>query len=207
MMLFQRLIRQWRWIVFGLVGVVFLPILMTLANPQQPPRSLSVDAQTAAQPLAPSCLPSQLPGISDPASQLSFELVGRSQANETEYRVYRVTRKQASERPAFTHIVALSNRGCRALATNAMGDDNLYLHRLMPLSAARQLALSQLQFFVKRAGGVEAFQSRLDQQIAKSASKEPLVLPEEEVWAFERMGLKLPSNIRVVPAPAEGVTP
>lgn len=201
----RRFLRRWRWGLVGGLAVIMIPVVVNLAYSQQPPKILLIDAQTSAQSLSPACLPGKVPGISDPATQLNLVLVARVGVRDSEYRVYNVTRNQRPNLPPFSHVVRIAKNQCQPLATNATGDANVYLHQFLPIEIARQLSLAQLQFFVDRAGGKAVFQQRLDQGFERIPPTEPVVMPEEEVWAFQQLQLTLPPNVKVVPAPANGV--
>ncbi|MGG6263117.1 hypothetical protein ACQ4M3_07540 [Leptolyngbya sp. AN03gr2] len=201
MSIFRRILRQWRWFVAAALAVIVLPVVVSLALPKQAARILPLDPQVVSQPLPVNCLPDRVPGISNPSNQLSFALTARVLADGNEYRLYQVSRKQQPNDAGFEHLVQIVNGQCRRLATNAMGNDNLYFHRIVSIPIARQLALARLQQAVSKVGGAQAFQARLSERFRQLPQGEIVPIPEEEAWALEQLQITLPANVRVVPAP------
>lgn len=201
-MFFHRFFRQWRWMVGAALIALLLPVAVGLTNPQHPSKILPIVQDVSTQSLPLECLPTNLPDVNDPAQDLSFELIARVKADKSEYRMYRASRTQ--EPGPFPYLIRVVENRCQVLLTNPMGDDNVFLHQVVPLPVARQLALAQLQYSVNKAGGIDTFRTQLEQQLQQTPQSEPLRMPEEEVWAFEQLQLPLPPNVKVVPAPTQG---
>lgn len=153
--------------------------------------------QAVTTPLPSTCLPA-LPKVMNLDGQLVPELIGRVQTNGVEYRIYNF--QAPSQLGVVQHLVQITNGQCKSLATNATGDD-VYLHQVVPLPIAQQLALAQLQWAIDRAGGKEAFQAQLNQALQQLPAGETIKIPEEEQWALQQKGINLPAEIEVIPAP------
>jgi len=80
------------------------------------------------------------------------------------------------------------NNRCALLLFNPMGD-TLPLSRFVPMSVAQQFALLQAKRGLAETGNRTAYQ----QQIMQVKEWTP-----EEIWAVQKLGFKLPKNIKVI---------
>lgn len=77
---------------------------------------------------------------------------------------------------------------CSLLLFNPMGD-TLPLSRFVPMSVAQQFALMQVKRGLVEAGSRRAYQ----QQIMQFQEWTP-----EDIWAVQKLGFKVPKNIKVI---------
>ncbi len=80
------------------------------------------------------------------------------------------------------------NNRCSLLLFNPMGD-TLPLSRFVPMSVAQQFALMQIKQGLAEAGSRRAYQ----QQIMQFQEWTP-----EQIWAVQKLGFKVPKNIKVI---------
>lgn len=80
------------------------------------------------------------------------------------------------------------NDQCALLLFNPMGD-TLPLSRFVPMSVAQQFALMQVKRGLAEAGSRRAYQ----QQIMQFQEWTP-----EQIWAVQKLGFKIPKNIKVI---------
>ncbi|MDX2099628.1 MAG: hypothetical protein SFW36_17765 [Leptolyngbyaceae cyanobacterium bins.59] len=167
-----------RWLVAGLLSALLLPSASFLPG-----------IQAVAQPteLPSSCYP-RIPATQPVDVRLAR--IGATTYQGTEYRLYHVDTPGRQ----FLYVAAIKGKQCKSAYSNPMGDENLYFHKTLPLPVARQMALSQVDFAIREAGGIQVFRTRFN-QLPQGFS-----LAEEEVWALGQRGIQLPAGIRVVKA-------
>ncbi|MDX2097465.1 MAG: hypothetical protein SFW36_06775 [Leptolyngbyaceae cyanobacterium bins.59] len=190
MTLLKQLFRQWYWIAGGSITVLLLSTVSGILIGSYTPTIASAPS------LPSTCLPQNLPGIRNPASELKLKQVSSTRYQGKEYRLYDVTRP-ATPMP-FPYVVQIQGASCKGIYSNPMGDPDDYFHLAMPLPVARQLTLGRLQAAIQQAGGLPAFRDRLQRSQQQYGGVTQMA--EEEVWAYQQMGLALPDNVRVVKA-------
>jgi hypothetical protein len=96
--------------------------------------------------------------------------------------------------PHFMHlIVSLDNQGqCDVPFFNPHGDF-MSFSPSVPQPVAQEFALQMIQKYVQELGGVKAYQKYLIQQ----AKDGPLSWTPEERWAINRLGVRLPANVKI----------
>lgn len=108
------------------------------------------------------------------------------------------THQGVAVEPSYNEtLVALDNIGCQVIVSKQkMGDASLTLY--IPKIAAYNLMLQRYQKAIAEAGGKEKYQQVLSEEEQTSTPGDYSVYYPEDVWALNKLGIKLPKNIKVV---------
>lgn len=179
-----------------------LPATSTMAQTQPMAKpSLEIDKNLPAD-LYP-CLPKQEKKIQLRAAttheQKKYYLVGLYGLPSTHQGV--------AVQPAYNEtLVALDDIGCQVIVSKQkMGDASLTLY--VPKTAAHNLMLQRYQKAIAEAGGKEKYQQLLLEEEQTSTPGDYSVYYPEDVWALNKLGIKLPKNIKVVNRAEESPQP
>lgn len=96
----------------------------------------------------------------------------------------------------FSHLVVSVNEQnqCEVPFFNVFGDFMSFAPSV-PEPVAQEFALQMIQRYVQELGGVPAYQKFLIRQAKESGGK--LTWTPEEQWAINRLGVRLPPNIKI----------
>lgn len=117
----------------------------------------------------------------------SAEIVFSVRQNQTDYYLMSSDQSQEDEADLLISVDRRSNH-CALKLFNPTGDI-LPLSRFVPVTVARQFALLQVKEGLAQAGSRTAYQ----QQIMQVQEWTP-----EELWAVQKLGFKVPKNIKVI---------
>lgn len=168
----------------GLLAALLLPytplLPKILSLPEEQAIAQSTDLPASCYPRIPATRP----------ANIQVTRITSTTYQGTEYRLYHV---DAPGRK-FLYVAALKGNRCQSAYSNPMGDEDFYFHKALPLPVARQMALGQVDFAIREAGGIDPFRKRFEQLPAG------LAFAEEEVWALRQRRIQLPAGIKVVKA-------
>lgn len=184
-----RKLYRWRWLLGSSLVAIVLPTLLNLLPVGSPATATEVKIPR-------SCIPARFPKISNPAQELEFKFVSATHYQGSEYRLYQVAQPGASA--PFPYVVRLQGKTCAGVYSNPMGDPDDYFHLAMPLPVAQQLTLGRLQAAIQKAGGLPAFSARLQRSQQQYGAITEMA--EEEVWAYQQVGLPVPPNVKIIRA-------
>ncbi|MEX0272334.1 hypothetical protein AB3R30_24775 [Leptolyngbyaceae cyanobacterium UHCC 1019] len=182
--------RRWVWVLGSGLAAIALPTLLNLL-PVMSPRAIATPPQILRE-----CIPKDFPKVGSLRRKLTFKLVARTLYQSSEYRLYQVNQPNSSA--PFPYVVKLRGKTCEGIYSNPMGDPDDYFHLAMPLLVARQLTLGRLQVAIQKAGGLQAFRHELRR--TQKQYGQITEMAEEEVWAYQQVGLPLPPNMKIIRA-------
>ncbi len=180
--------RHWVWLLGSSLVAIVLSTLLNLL-PVVSPRAIAIPPQLSIE-----CIPTDFPKVGSLGPKLTFKLVARMLYQSSEYRLYEVTQPNSSA--PFPYVGKLHGKICEGVYSNPMGDPDDYFHLAMPLPVARQLTLGRLQRAIQKAGGLQAF--RYELRRTQKQYGQITEMAEEEVWAYQQVGLPLPPNVKII---------
>lgn len=117
-------------------------------------------------------------------------LISTAHSNNVEY--YLLSAYELNDTQGNDLIISLTGNRCKDIFYNPMGDA-IPLSSSVSKEIARQLTLGRYQQTIKKIG-----QEKFQQQVNESASeKKQVVWWDEEVWALQQLGFKVPPNVVV----------
>lgn len=96
---------------------------------------------------------------------------------------------------AIEMVVSIDpKKQCSVLFFNPQGE---FMSRTpsVPESVSNALALGDLQNYMQSLGGLQAYQRKIIQEARRNGNKIPVT--PEDVWAMNRLGVRLPPNIKL----------
>lgn len=138
------------------------------------------------------CLPRQVQDL---------KLWAHTKANQSNYYLIGIYQQHSQQMEEFQPqyqetLVELDNVGCLVVVPKQkMGAVSLVQY--VPEQVARELKLQRYRQAIAQVGGKEKFQDIFIEQESQSPGDVSYYFPED-VWALERLGIKLPDNARVI---------
>lgn len=157
------------------LSTVFAVVVVTTAS-ANPPKEQNQQMPAALQP----CVPSN--------QVAKTELVSKTRSENTEF--YLLSAYEANDTQATDLIISLQGDRCKEVFFNPMGDA-IPLANSVGKQVARQLTLGRYQREIKKIGR-EKFQQQIDETAAEAKQ---VAWWDEEVWALQQLGLKVPPNV------------
>lgn len=129
-----------------------------------------------------------------PLDNTKAKLYGSTKYQGTAYYLVGIYTK--NDPSTWDLIVTLDPKNrCGAPFGNPTGDF-MSFEPFVPAEVARPLALQTIKASIQELGSIQAYQKWLLETAAQSNNQ--LSLTPEEVWAFQQLQIRLPSNIEIV---------
>lgn len=117
------------------------------------------------------------------------ELLSQTAAQERQYFLF--SAYPSNETPAVDLVISVRNGACKTEFYNEPGD-SVSLTSLLGAEVAQKLALGRYEREIKKYG-----RTKLQEMIDRAAKSPKALFYPEEVWALRRLGLQVPSIIRI----------
>lgn len=196
---------------FILVSTILIIILTGFAIQASEQRSANVSQLVApvfrTYPLDQTDIPRPLKGVNVPSELFvclgqtgtHFDISGIAKDQRNTFYLLSIYDALARNNPLDSHdeLIALGDKyGCLRLIEPGMP---LPLHVYLPTSVAKELELQRYRHWIEQMGGKQKFEQALSARINASGEVDGnYYLANEQVWALQRLGIKLPKTYKLL---------